>query len=1080
MTGAEEIRPVRMPRELVLASAGTGKTHWISNRIIGLLEAGVRPDQMIASTFTRKAAGEILDRVLERMAEAALSEQEAATLAEQACLRDATLGPEGWSELLRSTLRELHRSGVSTLDAFFLGTVRCFAAELGLPPVWTIVDEPTDLTVRSDALDDILAAADRSEVVELVRMLMRGQASRLVHTKLLEQSTLLVRLRNQIDPEAASPWMPFDVPSLDTVRRELDAQAAREAIAAALEAAELPTKTDGEPDGRFLTARDKHVEQILAGDWESLCGGLGGKVLDGSLKYYRKPFPPSLEDALRAGLDRARDVIGAELNQQASARGRLADDFAAALARRRRQQGAYRFEDVTRFLYAGERIGARPDLWHRLDRSVEHLLLDEFQDTSLEQWEALRPLAERLLDGDNRTAHAGIVVADPKQSIYGWRGAEPELVRRVARRFSLEPQTLSRSYRSSQIVLDLVNRVFETLTDNRIWDGAEGAEEDRAIAGDWASTYKTHTCARERPGHVRVEVGPRDASMRKTDRPQMMAYAARRVADLAAGAPGRSIGVLVRTNRAVARLIAELRTLGVGASEEGGSRLTDVAVVEAVLSLLRLADHPGNTISRYLVAKSPLGKVVGLDDPVAASTSVEIAASVREALVRDGYGPTLAKWVKQLGELGTLDRRDIRRLLQLVEIGYRWDERATLRPGDFVRLVESEGVSDATTTPVRVMTVHQAKGLEFDIVVLPELDTKLTSQGSGDYVVLAERDPETGLVRKVFPYMNKAIRPLFREADVAGRQARAAALRDSLGVLYVALTRARHSLHMFIAADDPEKGAEPRATYSWLLRWSLDLGDRQLQEGEVIESGDPEWAAATDTELGPGPVAALAGDEPETSEFGIRLRAASARRRLVPHTSPSALEGGGLVDLRWALRLDSAPARDRGTIAHLWLEQIGWIEDGIPEDEDLRRIARELRPRIAADDLECLLADFHGWLEKPTVREALSRTAYGDEARVETELAFAGRAGDAVVRGLIDRLILLGPSDSPGAAEVVDFKTDVVTEDTEELERRAAFYAPQLQAYREAVANAFGLGLQSVAGRLVFLEAGAVRVPRDA
>ncbi len=148
MTGAEESRPVRMPRELVLASAGTGKTHWISNRIIGLLEAGVRPDQMIASTFTRKAAGEILDRVLERMAEAALSEEKAAELAEEACLRPATPGPEGWSELLRSTLRELHRSGVSTLDAFFLGTVRCFAAELGLPPAWAIVDEPTDRRVR--------------------------------------------------------------------------------------------------------------------------------------------------------------------------------------------------------------------------------------------------------------------------------------------------------------------------------------------------------------------------------------------------------------------------------------------------------------------------------------------------------------------------------------------------------------------------------------------------------------------------------------------------------------------------------------------------------------------------------------------------------------------------------------------------------------------------------------------------------------------------------------------------------------------------------------------------------------------
>src|SRR5690606_13408454 len=115
-------------------------------------------------------------------------------------------------------------------------------------------------------------------------------------------------------------------------------------------------------------------------------------------------------------------------------------------------------------------------------------------------------------------------------------------------------------------------------------------------------------------GYVQLLVGPEDEG-RGEDRPRLCRRAAELVAELRCSAPGMSNGVLTRTNPTVARMMLELRDLGVDASEEGGNPLTDSAAVSAVLALLRLADHPGDRIARYHVAKTPLGELVGYTDP---------------------------------------------------------------------------------------------------------------------------------------------------------------------------------------------------------------------------------------------------------------------------------------------------------------------------------------------------------------------------------------------------------------------------------------------------------------------------------
>src|SRR5690606_42117760 len=103
---------------------------------------------------------------------------------------------------------------------------------------------------------------------------------------------------------------------------------------------------------------------------------------------------------------------------------------------------------------------------------------------------------------------------------------------------------------------------------------------------------------------------------------------------------------------------------------------------------------------------------------------------------------------------------------------------------------------------------------------------------------------------------------------------------------------------------------------------------------------------------------------------------------MLPRRKPSGPEAGEAVDLRERLRLDGGAAREHGTLVHAWCEEIEWLDDGLPDDERLLRIARRLAPTLAEADVLELAARFRGWLAQPAIAAALRRPAYPDRARV--------------------------------------------------------------------------------------------------
>lgn len=1051
---------------MIRASAGTGKTFQLSNRYLGLASRGAAVEEILASTFTRKAAGEILDRVLLRLAEAAADAEVCSELAK--FIGDESLDGSRALELLESLVRKLHRLRISTLDSFFAQIATSFSLELGLPPGWRIVEASADDRLRSEAIRAVLAEGDARTALALLHLLTKGEATRSVSEQIRELVNSLHSLYLETPAEA---WRRLPRPPR---------LSGEELEATTVELAELVLPADK----TLAKAREADLAQVRNHDWQAfISGGIAGKVAAGQDKFGRKTLDPAVIDVYRRLLAHAQAVLVGQLADQTEATRRLLEQFDAHYERLKLARRALRFDDVTRKL-ASAAVGGQIEHWsYRLDSQLSHLLLDEFQDTSLVQWNVVRPFAARVF-----AAGSFFCVGDVKQAIYGWRGGNSELFDALETEWTeLAQQSLSRSFRSAPAVIETVNRVFARLPDAPMLDAFPGA------VAAWSRGFAEHSTEREQlPGYVRLLVAPH-ADKDQNQKTATLVFAAAEIARLAGEAPDRSVGVLVRDNQAVARLIYELRRRGVAASEEGGNPLTDSPAVAAVLALLTLADHPGDTVARFHVAHSPLGPIVGLESHQDELAAGRLSLAVRRKLMNDGYGTTLYRWCREL--TAHCDARDARRLSQLVELAYRYEPESTLRVRDFVNFVESQKVEDPTAAQVRVMTIHQSKGLEFDIVVLPQLDGKLRGQPSA---VVVGRPAPAAAPDFVCRYASKELRALLpREVQQIFASQADQEIRESLCVLYVALTRAAHALYLVIAPSD-EKEKNLPATFAGLLRFALADGRKAAAEQTLYELGRADWhgrgRGSRDAERTHDGTPLGDAERHAPSEFRIVLAPAGGRRiRGLERQSPSGLEGGDEVELAKLMRLDAAGALERGTVVHAWFEQIEWLDEGAPQDPALLEIAVKLG--AAPADAERWLAEFRAALSQPAVRDCLlgSRylptAAWAKDREIAAELAsqtprlevsrerrFAVRERDAILSGSLDRLVSIFRGDKLVAAEVLDFKTDRVSADRpEQLAAAIETYRPQLNAYRLAVSRMTGLGLNRIFARLLFVEPGLLQ-----
>jgi ATP-dependent exoDNAse (exonuclease V) beta subunit len=1092
---------------VIRASAGTGKTYQLSGRYLGLAATDQPLDQILATTFARKAAGEILERVLLRVAEAVDDPATRRALAEHVGnpqLREAA----ACRALLTRLVRGLHRLRVGTLDSFFVQMAGHFSLELGLPPGWSIIDELDDAALRGEAIrrlfnrdsltdgngraegrgdggadaraDARAGGADGSnDLRTLLHLLSKGEITRSLTEQVRGTVDSLYGKWRETSPQA---WR--QLPRL----RELNADELAAAVAAL---------ADHAIEGAHGPKRHEDLARVALGAWHDFISkGIAGKVSAGETTFNRKPIDPAVQELYRPLVEHAHAKLVNTLVDQTVATARLLEHFHEEYWQLKLARRALRFEDVTRQLADALARCELDEVGYRLDADVLHLLLDEFQDTSLAQWDVLRPFGAAVTQAGGGSFFC---VGDAKQAIYGWRGGVAEIFELVDGELpGLAQETLATSYRSSPVIVDVVNRVFGSLAGN------PELVDTPSVGAAWSKHFAEHTTAKtDLAGYACLEIAPHPAEGEKP-REATLRYAARAVARWARECPGRSIGVLVRTNTSVARLIYELRAHhGILASEEGGNPLVDSVAVQTVLSLLRLADHPGDTAARFHVATSPLGPGVGFTDYRDADAAVELSRSIRAALVERGFGPVLYDWVQVLA--ASCDERQLRRLLQLVELGYGYERQATLRVDNFVRLVEERKVEDPTSAPVRVMTIHQAKGLEFDIVVLPELDGKLKGQPPS---IVVGRQGSLGPIERVSRYAAKEVaallpaefRGLFERWPIDDAHA-------ALCVLYVAMTRAAHALHMIVADPAlPRLGSKssaalvrsalaPGAKFDELPAVVFEIGERNWHGRAEGHAEGPIVAGAAPSESVSRNVDSINTDAVDAAPLVVPMRAAE-RSRGFERRNPSQLAGGAHRSLGDVLRSPNKVATSRGSLQHAWYESIEWLDDvsdngGPIDDAALRGIAE--RGTFVGLDVEAELRAFHASLEKPAIRDLLSYRIYltaeslGLPAAVCAELTsapcelqlarewgFLLEEQAVLLPGAIDRLVVWRRGGRALWADVIDFKTNPVDDDAAE-DKLVAHYRPQLDAYRRAVSRAFDLPLERVSARLALVARGTVR-----
>lgn len=229
-----------------------------------------------------------------------------------------------------------------------------------------------------------------------------------------------------------------------------------------------------------------------------------------------------------------------------------------------------------------------------------------------------------------------------------------------------------------------------------------------------------------------------------------------------------------------------------------------------------------------------LGLTTDIDD----QTAARAASAIRRRLIDEGLGATLADWSDKLS--AHLGDRERERLRQLVEFGFVQDAAASLRPSEFAGLVEQMVFEDPAAAQVRVMTIHQAKGLEFDVVVLPELDEKLVGQTPS---ALAWSSAPGGMIDHVVRYVDKSVQTLLpKNVRDAFEERIVKEAREGLCLLYVALTRAARAL-LVVNAPSARNEKQLPLTLAGVLRGAVGPQGPLPPDAVWFEQGDADWAA---------------------------------------------------------------------------------------------------------------------------------------------------------------------------------------------------------------------------------------------
>ena len=1107
----------------VHASAGTGKTWLLVTRILRLLMSGARPDSILAVTFTRKAAAEMQQRVTERLHELMCANDEELDNKLDMC----GITPDDAS---RSRARQLYEENLfasyslraTTFHAFCQELLQRFPLEAGVSPGFELIEATGQLEQQAwDAL--INESSNREHPVNKALDILIEGCGGLPNTSTALRSFLSHR----------SDWWAWcqDQPdALEHAGQQLEA----------LLAIDLDTEPLGDFPSDIQRAQLKHFADISSRnknkyDLEgaalihtALEQSLAGKALYEAIRlaFFTKSGTPRSRKENETQRKRLGDVDQQKYLELHEVYCSLFADMADTLARYNTYHNTLAWLATgTRLLAHYQRIKREQRLldfsdlewkacellnrdqhasWvqYKLDSRIDHLLVDEFQDTNPTQWRLLLPLLEELAAGNDDRARSVFLVGDKKQSIYSFRRANPALLGEASDwlRDNLQASSfpLDASRRSAQAVIDCVNAVFDREPLRQRLDGfnthtthhpdlyghvellplSTDPEETQALTGEPGLRNPLHQpravqedrrYARE-AGHLAAKIQAlvsEHTAVTKDDTSRPLGYG--------------DIIILLRQRTHVSAYEQALRDAHIPYLSDSKGALLDNLEIRDLECLLNVLISPYDNLALAQVLRSP---VFGIDSEQLQPLVTAEGATWYERLARlsaeqpfaDIY-PQLERWRALAGHVPVHDLLD--RIFHEADIVQRYraafpsalqprvaasltrfielalevdngrypslprflDQLNRLRRSDTDQPDESTPV-DEDSQRVRIMTIHGAKGLEAPVVFLA--DSATTSNSRSAYNALVDWPGEAD--RPTHFLLTGKKGTLDRvSTDLLDRQARVAQ-REEANLLYVALTRARQ--YLFISGSAKQQaGAD-----SWYGMISAALADWNLNG-----SGNPCHTTGTQAVASRPPQTSTTSGSPNP-RLSTPLQLVSRQRLIAPsRVMPST-----------ALEQGDADGRERGTAIHFMLEQLTTAR--VPCSKQMpAAIANGLQRATTDPQLQAWWQEAIDTFQDETLAELFNSSDY---ERAYSEVAIQYQAGDRLVYGVIDRLVINADS-----ALVVDYKTHQWAS-AETLPQLTDEYREQLRHYADGVARLWpGLGITpcllfTACGTLVRLDYG--------
>jgi ATP-dependent helicase/nuclease subunit A len=874
----------------VSANAGTGKTHVLATRVLRLMLAGTPPERILCLTYTKAAAAEMSKRVFDTLAKwVMLPETElAATLENLTGHKPSTEETARARTLFTAATETPGGLKVQTIHAFAERLLQRFPLEAGVTPGFAILDDEMARTLRREAIDAVLGIAARDRKSALGHALETAIAYA-ADDRFDEILADALNYRSWLD--AAARFETVTHAGLDAVeqlfRRHFGVReaATRETIAkeiaALLSDHELERVRDVLAGG---SATDAKLADCVAAALRATTPAVRAEELSGLfLKTTGEPRTKFLTNALRAEhpdaeplLERAQSLFvalwaemkGADVVQATIALTRLAEAVMQRYTDAKVGRAALDFADLidkTRILLST--AASAEWVLFKLDHGLDHILVDESQDTSPDQWEVVAALAQEFFSGTGAREEVRTIfaVGDEKQSIYSFQGAAPEMFGAMGNRFAIMTESasvtwrripLNVSFRTVEPVLRAVDLVF---ADPHRTPGVESAPHIARRAGQAGLVEIWPTESHE-------DVLPADAwsPLEDATAAAPVVRLANRIADTIQGwragkellasenrriEPG-DILILVRKRQPFAGpMVAALKARGIPVAGADRIRLSEQIGIEDLISLGDFLTLPEDDLALAEVLKSPL---FNLDDDDLLALANGRKGTLWKALLDDASvkpryaeaAATLKRWRKAADFTppyeffaALLDRDGVRAKLlsrlgpdaadpldEFLNLALTYDDNAPPSLTGFLAALR-EGTREIKrdmehgANEVRVMTVHGAKGLEAPIVFLPDTcSAGSAARQAGRPMKLArlERPREAMPDPFVWPVKGTsrldAIRAAKAELDASER-----AERNRL--LYVAMTRARDRL--YVAGFESKKGRDAGCWYD-LISQGLD------------------------------------------------------------------------------------------------------------------------------------------------------------------------------------------------------------------------------------------------------------------